>query len=122
MSWRTRRIHVVCWAAAVAAMYSASHVDNVVIDCFIEPLHMGVPLYRCTIPGMDLRLVTSTAHLASLYVSRRLGIAWMVDIKFPTLYSSLCVRLFLRYRMRRFSAIQCLVVSDLAATGNLFAT
>ena len=36
MSWRRCRIHVVCWAAAVAAMYSASHVDNAVIDCFID--------------------------------------------------------------------------------------
>ena len=61
MSWRRRRIHVVCWAASVAAMYSASHVDNDFIDCFIEPQHMGVPLYRCTIPDMELRLVTSAA-------------------------------------------------------------
>ena len=61
MSWRKRRIHVVFWAAAVTAIYSASHVDNSVIDCFIEPQHIGVPLHRCTIPDMDFRLVTSAA-------------------------------------------------------------
>ena len=44
MSLRSLRIHVVCWAAAVAAMYSASHVDRAVIVCFIDPQHIGVSL------------------------------------------------------------------------------
>ena len=83
---------------------------------------MGVPLYRCTIPDMDLRLVTSAAKSASLYVSRRLGIAEMVVLRFPALYSSPCVGVCFRCRMTRFSAIQCLVVGVLAATDNLFAT
>ena len=121
MSWRRRRIHVVCWAAAVAAMYSASHVDNGFIDCFIEPQHMGLILYRCTILDVALRLVKYAATSASLYVSRRLGIAWMVALRFPALYSSPCVAVSLRYRMRHFTAIQCLLVDALAATDNLFA-
>ena len=44
MSLRSLRIHVVCSAAAVAAIYSASHVDRAVIVCFIDSQHIGVPL------------------------------------------------------------------------------
>ena len=43
MSWRIRRIQVVCCAAEVTAMYSASQVDSAVMVCFMQ--HMGVPLY-----------------------------------------------------------------------------
>ena len=44
MSLRSIRIHVVCCAAAVAAMYSAAHVDRAVIVCFTDPQHIGVSL------------------------------------------------------------------------------
>ena len=56
MSLRSLCIHVVCWAAAVAAIYSASHVDKAVIVCFNDPQHVGVPLKRCTIPDIDFLL------------------------------------------------------------------
>ena len=104
-SWKRCVIHVVCWAAAVAVMYSASHENNAVIDCFIEPQHMGVPLYRCTNPDMDFWLVTSAATSASLYVSRRLWIALMVALRLPALYSSSYVGVCWKYRMRGFGVI-----------------
>ena len=48
-------------------MYSASHVESAVMLCFMDLQQMGVPLYRCTMPDMDLRSVTSAVWSASEY-------------------------------------------------------
>ena len=42
ISLRSLRIHVVCWAAAVPAIYSTSHVDRSAIICVIDPQNIGV--------------------------------------------------------------------------------
>ena len=94
MFYRRCRIHVVCWAAAVAALSLASHVDNYFIDCFIEPRNMGVPSYRCTITDIDLRLVTPVANSTSPYVPRRLKMTWMLALRFSAFYSGLCFTFF----------------------------
>ena len=122
MSCSILLIQVVFCAADVAAIYSASHVDNAVMDCLSDPQHTGDPLYVWIIPDIDLRSVTSAAKSASLYVSRRLGIQCCCSLDFPAANPIPCVFVCFMYRMRRFRAFQCFFVRSFAATKSRFAT
>lgn len=40
MSRRSLRSQAVCWTEAMAAIHSASHVENAVMRCFMDPQHI----------------------------------------------------------------------------------
>ena len=106
-SWIRRRIHVVCFAEEVAAIYSASQVDSVVIFCLRDPQQIGVPLYVCRVPDMDFRSTISAAKSASAYDTRRFwGCSWVASVV-PTRNVRPVVGVNLRYLIRCLSAIQC---------------
>ena len=54
ISFSKRRIHVICFAAWVSAIYSASVVDKATVPCFFELHAMQVPSMTHAYPDMDL--------------------------------------------------------------------
>ena len=52
-----RRIHVICFAAWVSAVYSASVVDKATVPCFFELHAMQAPSMMHACPDMDLASV-----------------------------------------------------------------
>ena len=53
------RSHKDSWAAVLAAMYSASHVESACIFCLDEVLHIRAVLYNWSTPVMDFLSVVS---------------------------------------------------------------
>ena len=115
-----RRIHVVCWAAEVAAIYSASQVDKAVMFCLRDPQHISVPLYVWRISEMDFWSMMSAAKSASAYETRTF-LGFSLSVCVPARNVKPVVGVPLRYRIRRLRVFQCLCVGLLAATACQFA-
>ena len=105
MSWHMRPIHVVRCAADVAAMYSASHVDNAGIFCLREPQHIGVPLYVESVPDMDFQSLMSAAASTSEYKTRRF-LGYSLPVASPAWNIRPVAGVRLGYRISRFSAVK----------------
>lgn len=123
ISWRILRIQVVCCTAEVAAIYSASHVDSALMDCFMEPQHIGVPWYVWTIPEIDLLSSASEAKSESeKNFSKFDGTScaflelWSGSVWSPVLKRRPWCGVYRRYLMSLFKAIQCLLVGVSDAT------
>ena len=131
MSVSRRFSHCVCWTAAVAVMYSASHVDNALIVCFAELQLMGAPLKRWTIPLIYLRSFASQAWSASECGTRPPGEVLACWEEMANLVKELsgllgkCIPVACvarRYQATRLRISQCHFVDVILVQASLFVT
>ena len=132
LSESRRRSHCACWTAAIGSMYSASHVDNTLIDCFAELQLMDAPLKKnWTIPLMDLRSFVSPAWSTTECVTRPLGgvlacweemvkLVWELSGRLGIYMPVDCVAR--RWRAKRLRNAQCRFVCVVIALASLLVT